>query len=354
MSLEYIKDLYYLTFLGYACLCQAVLWRAIKIRRFNFAVPVALITDSLLIGFLLIEIVLSTGIMDDDYRWTPLRFQEEDKKLAMSHLQNAQRNPFGFNDEIVSLNKAAGTRRIALIGDSFIVGDGLRQEEIWGVKLRNLVTARYPNVEILLWGRNGWSTRGALNFLKQDGVLFKPDLLIVGFVTNDPSPCEFDCFHRLSWQDALLLGPIKGLFPESINFLASLVNRLIESNSNAIGYENYENGLYSEKNLAAYYATLSELSQFCSANRLPVVVVLTPNDSSERFRDKYRKIEPLMAQAGLPVLNLLPAVTSKLGHMPTHKLWASRANGHPGSLLTTLYAHEVFAYLENENLIAPK
>ena len=80
-------------------------------------------------------------------------------------------------------------------------------------------------------------------------------------------------------------------------------------------------------------------------------MVLTPNDYSDHFRAKYEEIKPLMRRAGLSVLDLLPAITSKFGQIPGHKLWASRANGHPGPLLTTLYAEEVFKYLEKEHLI---
>ena len=59
--IEYIRDPYCLTFLGYFILCQAVLWRAIKYRQFNFVVPVALTTDWLMTSLLLVEIALSTG-----------------------------------------------------------------------------------------------------------------------------------------------------------------------------------------------------------------------------------------------------------------------------------------------------
>jgi len=348
---ENISDAYYLTCFVYLFLCQAVLWRAVKCRKFNFVVPVALITDSLLMGFLLVEIVLSTGIFDGDYRWTPLRFQREDKKIAVSHQLRAQRNSFGFNDDEIPVKKAVGTRRIVLLGDSFIFGDGLPREETWGIKLRKLISSHNPSVEVLLWGRNGWSTRGELEFLKRYGILFKPDILIVAFVTNDPSPCEYDCVYRLAWQDSPILEPIKTLFPESINFISSFVNRLIESHSNFIGYENYENALYSERNLASYSATLFELSQFSIAHHLPVLIVLTPNDYSKHFQAKYGKIKPLMSEAKLPVLDLSPAVAQALGDIPIHRLRASRANGHPGSLLTSLYADEVFKYLKNHKLV---
>ena len=350
----YITNPYNLTFCIYLFICQIVLWRAMKNRQCGFAVPIAIVTDSVVASLLFLEIVLYTGIFDDDYRWTPLRFHEQDQRINDSQQRNAERNPFGFNDEVFPLNKPAGTHRIAVIGDSFIFGDGVPYDQIWGVKFRKLVITRYPNLEVLLWGKNGWSTRAEFKFLKTSGLLFKPDLLIVGFVTNDPSPCDFDCIYRLTWQNSPALDPVRGIFPESVNFISALVNRFIESHSNLIGYENYENALYSEKNLALYSSTLTELSQFCAANHLPVLIVLTPNNYSEHFHARYLKIKPLMLKAGLPVLDLLPAVTSNLGHIPAHQLWASRANGHPGSLLTTLYAEQVSNYLQKENLIRPK
>ena len=72
---RYFRYAYYLFFTGYLLFCQLVLWRAIKNRRLNFAVPIALITNSVLISLLLLEVVLSTGVFDDNYVWIPLRLK---------------------------------------------------------------------------------------------------------------------------------------------------------------------------------------------------------------------------------------------------------------------------------------
>jgi len=352
--IAYLSNPYSVTFFIFLLLCQAALWRAAKgqTRRFNITTPIALIADSLLGCLLFLELVLSTGMFDNDPRWIPLRFQEEDKKIAASQRRNAASNPIGFNDKAFSLSKPAGVRRVAVISDSFIFGDGVPYEEIWGVKLRNLLAADDPNIETLLWGKNGWATYGQLKFLKDTGIQFKPDFLIIGFVTNDPSPCVLDCIERPRWHESPAWQPLEGLFPESFNFVSAFANRFIESNSTTLGYDNYENIIYSSKNLAWYASLLEELSQFCKAHNIPVLVVLTPNDYSEIFERKYRLIKPLMERAGLPVLDLLPVIRGELGHIPAEKLRASRANGHPGPLMTTLYAQEVFKSLQKRWSVA--
>ena len=145
-----------------------------------------------------------------------------------------------------------------------------------------------------------------------------------------------------------MLDSIKKLFPKSINFISSFVNRVFESRFREIGYDNYENAHCSERTLTSYLATQSEFTECCSAQSLAELIVLTPNDYSEHFRPKYRNFIPLISKGKLPVLDLFPAVAQNLGDVPINSLRASRANGHPGTQLTSLYAAEVFACSKNK------
>jgi hypothetical protein len=348
--IEYLSNPYNLTFSVYLILCQLVLICVMRRQAVSWIIPIVLLTDSLLVSLFVLEIVLSTGVFDDDRRWVPRRFLEADQRLSESQARHAHKNPLGFNDDVFNVEKPTGVRRIAVVGDSFIFGNGLPYDEIWGVKLRRLISVKYPRTETLFWGKNGWSTLAQLDFLQSTGVKFKPDLLIFGFVTNDPSPCYFDCVNRFTWHHSRKWTPIKDLFPEAFNFLSSFLNRFVETVS-SLGHENWVNRLYSEENLNRYAQTLLEVAHFANRADIPVVFVLTPSDHGADSERKFEAVKPLMARAGLPVLDLLPAVRNQLGHLPPEKLRASRANGHPGPLMTSLFAKEVFAYLQRENLL---
>ncbi len=52
-------------------------------------------------------------------------------------------------------------------------------------------------------------------------------------------------------------------------------------------------------------------------------------------------MEPLLREIGVPVKNLFPAVEKRLSDVPLFNLRANRADGHPGELVTEVYAEEV-------------
>ena len=82
-------------------------------------------------------------------------------------------------------------------------------------------------------------------------------------------------------------------------------------------------------------------------------MVLTPNNYEEYFARRYKVIIPMLEQAQIQYLNLRPAVVKHLSHYPLQSLRASRANGHPGSLVTEVFATEVFNPVSYTHLTLP-
>lgn len=344
----YRQGLYYYGFVCFVLLCQLAL---LSPRRATIptAVRLALLTDSILLSLLVLELLLAAGAFHGNYAWTPLAAKAADERINTGHMINAWSNPFAFNDRAFPLERPQGVQRIAVLGDSFVFGHGLSLNETWGAKLRELFARSEPQTEVLLWGKNGWSTRAQLRFLREWGIRFRPDLVVLGFVANDPSPCQNDCYSSLEWQNTYLLDPVRWLFPESINFLTSLINNAIETRTGRNGYANFVDSLYSAENLGAYEQVLAELAELGRVQNLPIVVVLTPDNTAPIFEEKYfALIKPLLEKHGLPFLDLYPPAKARLGHLPPEELRASRANGHPGSRLTSVFAEEVFNYLRSQ------
>lgn len=221
----------------------------------------------------------------------------------------------------------------------------------WGHQLERKFVEQYKNVEILNWGQNGWSTDDQLNFLKRQGVDYHIDLLIIGFVTNDPvfrTPSY--AYHipqkAFQWQNSEVLMIGKKVFPNSIDFITSYVNRFLQLYFfQDYGYQAWEEKLYTKDNLSEYQQLLLELVDFCQRKDIQLFFVLTPSNYTERFKIKYQKIIPLLQEVGIQYLNLYPAILEKLGIYKLRDLWTNLANGHPGKLVTSVYASEVFTYI---------
>ena len=145
----------------------------------------SLVLASLFFSFAALECALRLGFRADDSVWIPKKSRDFDYQLALEHFQQAKKHPFGFNDRVVEFSKLPQERRVAVLGDSFVYGDGLHNEDRWSVRFEKLLRVRHPDLQVLHWGRNGWSTFDEFNFLKQYGGALGVDLLLVGFVTND-------------------------------------------------------------------------------------------------------------------------------------------------------------------------
>ncbi len=321
-----------------------------RARRSNTSWPGwRLLLGSLVLCLALLEIALRAGLLDQATRenptWYAPRLVAKDKEITLANYQFAQGNPYRFTDKVRTHNRLPGTKRLAVLGDSFIWGDGLPYTETWNHKLERLFQ-NDPNdkVEVISWGRNGWSTVDELRFLITEGSKFELDGLIVGYSTNDP---DMGLFQRvdLKWQDAALWRPVKWALPYTFAFVSSGVNRFLWKHTK-YGYGTWLDRLYGEDNMKQYREVWRTLAQVARDRQLPLVVVMTPNNHREQFRRYFDTVIPLFEELQIPYLDLYPMVKEELGNVPTRALCANPANGHPGVLLTDLFARHTYAYVK--------
>jgi hypothetical protein len=90
-------------------------------------------------------------------------------------------NALGFRD-IPHGKKATGVMRVAVLGDSFVFGSGVKQDE---VLTRRLAALLGPSFEVVNLGVPGYGTDQALLTLRRWGPLLSPDVVLAGFFWND-------------------------------------------------------------------------------------------------------------------------------------------------------------------------
>ncbi len=94
-------------------------------------------------------------------------------------------NSFGFRDTEWAVPKSKGKIRIMCIGDSFTFGNAVRIEDTYPKILEKRLRAVNPNVEVISTAAAGWTTYHELHFLKNEGLNYEPDIVILGFFLND-------------------------------------------------------------------------------------------------------------------------------------------------------------------------
>lgn len=71
--------------------------------------------------------------------------------------------------------------RILILGDSFVFGDEVSDNETFPYYLQQIL----PDVEVINFGVHGYGHDQMLIYLKEEGVKYKPDIVILGFISYD-------------------------------------------------------------------------------------------------------------------------------------------------------------------------
>jgi GDSL-like Lipase/Acylhydrolase family len=90
-------------------------------------------------------------------------------------------NALGFRD-VEHAGKVPGIIRVAVLGDSFVFGSGVRQDETLA---HQLAVRLGPSFEVVNLGVPGYGTDQALLTLRRWGPRMSPDVVLAGFFWND-------------------------------------------------------------------------------------------------------------------------------------------------------------------------
>lgn len=115
------------------------------------------------------------------YDSDPRGYFEPDCTITHKH------NSAGWRDVDHSLKKPPDTFRILGLGNSYLWGQGVRQEDICLSQLPGLLKDDLPDktIETINAGISGVNTANERTQLKEIGLKYEPDLVIVHFVPND-------------------------------------------------------------------------------------------------------------------------------------------------------------------------
>jgi lysophospholipase L1-like esterase len=128
------------------------------------------------------ELYLATAIADLPYRLRPgITARSSDVPVRV--------NALGLRGPEVAAAPAPGTRRLLVLGDSVVFGEGLAEEDTFPRLLeRALAEAGAAPTEVLNGAAPGYNTEAELAYLREVGLALAPDELVLGVSLNDFGP----------------------------------------------------------------------------------------------------------------------------------------------------------------------
>ena len=228
-------------------------------------------------------------------------------------------NSHGLRGPETTYEKPPATFRILNLGDSVAMGWGVRVEDTYGQRLESLLNEQGSDdlhYEVINAGVPGWNLENALAYLQAKGLKYEPDLILLDLTTandiygrsallanNRPAPIEWLRAHtyfwpfltvQLRWLEARTQGR------ERID--------VIDPPTNPDRYFPPDSGAEQWKK---FWSQVSAINRIAGEKDVPVVLIIFPLEYQVVDESYPTLPQELLtakaAEAGIPVLDLLPA-----------------------------------------------
>jgi hypothetical protein len=233
------------------------------------------------------------------------------KDLSFYDYQGAS-NRLGYRDTDHPVAKPPGVYRIVVLGDSIAAGLKVeRFEDTFPPVLQRLLRQGGVNAEVINLAVSGYNTQQEVETLKDKGLQYRPDLVLVAYSLTDRERMDGDILKTLLETERRKGGSTARANPLLIHsaLYRFFHYRVLAPRPTATGDDptlKASLDLVSGDTVAEYFGVLSRLSK---ENGFQVMIAVFPrlarNFHSYRFGDQHRYVADLSAKYGFHNLDLL-------------------------------------------------
>ncbi len=321
--------------------------------------PISGSSPSRILAFRLLSLVLgcliALGIGESLLRLAPVG-ETEYRKTSLHTRHRTSRGP-DFRRRPYQLDKRPGTFRILAVGDSFTWGAAVYSDDTYPDRLERRLNALEPSVpiEVVAWARPGWNTELELEAVREHLPRLQPDLMILGFVLNDPETSDYR--QRDRNQQVLQRRRPEGWLGAFLHRRSHLFHTLYERFENLRrrrALVDFYHGLYRDG--PAWRACVRALLGFRSLARehsCPLLLVIFPIfdselDESYPYRDLHETVRRTAEGLEITVLDLLPTFEGvearRLAAVPF-------TDPHPNELAHRIASDRLMLYLREQSMV---
>jgi hypothetical protein len=318
-----------------------LLW--IRLRRDQFYALLAGVVVALVLGEILCRI-LGLGA-PQPYAFRESRTDpgsavhpyEPNTELVYEYPDNP-RGYFGEGNQVIGHINALGFRgrepggrgpdaplRIAMLGDSFALGFGVRDEDTLPAQLERELRARSRDVEVLNFGASGTGTRNQVDLLESFVLGFDPDVVVILFFLNDTGRVGTNTLL----SERLTLGRLRAR-SYFVNAVATAVERAVVTRRMIQHYvEGFED---SSPGWVEARDALRRAQGLARAEDFDLIVAVHPVlfrlDESYPFEEIHRTIAEFCRAEGIEHIDLLDVFMGQ----SDKDMWVHRTDHHPNEL----------------------
>ena len=276
--------------------------------------------------------------------------------LALEYdVNDPQINSFGMRDQPYELSVSEGVRRIVAMGDSVTFGLGVALENTYSKKLElalNQEAVQDESIQVMNFGVSGYSTDSELELFEVKARLFNPDIVVVGYVMNDP-------IHTSSLALAAAKTIKKdqefGELADRSQVLAWVKMNWVQATTglNAMGAYDPFYAVEGER-WASVVESMKSFKRLSQEDGFDLVVVVFPMlyDFQDYPFEAYRQqVLKLLNELDIDHIDLLPAYSefeANAFRVMENDAW------HPNELGHKIAAEELKSYLEETGLLVDK
>jgi lysophospholipase L1-like esterase len=243
--------------------------------------------------------------------------------------------------------RASGVRRVAVLGDSFTEGQGVKEEDVYPRVLEAALKTRGPGWEVLNYGRRG-ADFPALDDTFEELLAHDPDVVVYGMLLNDcESSEEFRARHP--FVTGILDGPRQKLVlmsgrPPFGQRTALFVRRRMDQYRLDRAMRAWYADLYGDVNREGWLRTQAAIERMhrrmaLRGGHLLVATwpVLAHLGEDYAFRGAHEKIGKFCHTSGIAWIDLLPVLQGRRAE----DLWVHPHDPHPNALAHRLVAESL-------------
>ncbi len=278
----------------------------------------------------------------------PLAAAEKETPFCVEY----RRNRFNLRQDELTHEPAEGVIRIAMVGDSFVFGEGVQSDAALPNQLGELLGERF---EVINCAQVGANTEDELEQAYQAHELFDCRRFLLVYLVNDIGLSgelaeEQDYINDLIiFRDRHLQRNQAGAWYKGHLRVLDLAGSRLEMRNVAAQTIDWYRACYdptrNQANLARMQSFFHELA-LLPHSRVAVIIypLLEGLEGDYPFRGVHEFVAKQVQSAGIPVLDLEPSLSG----IPAEQLWVHAADHHPNRRAHTIAAKKIAAWLRTE------